>query len=119
MGRAAIYLLLCSLLVGLRTSVDAPNSCPEHGEGRRLQRRVCKECPNRRVAIFVDAYLRPKKLEIQSRLRPNGTDEAFVEMFREESIRWYCGKGSVGLTIDFTENRLVRSSAGSWSFDCP
>jgi len=51
--------------------------------------------------------------------RGDGREEREVEMFREESPNWYCGKGSVGLGIYFVNGKLDRTEAGYWSFDCP
>lgn len=51
--------------------------------------------------------------------RPDGTDRREVEMFREESPNWYCGKGSVGLSIYFANRKLDRTEAAYWSSDCP
>jgi hypothetical protein len=42
-----------------------------------------------------------------------------VEMFREKSPNWYCGEGSVGLSISFVDNKLKDTAATSWSMDCP
>lgn len=42
-----------------------------------------------------------------------------IEMFRGKSPRWYCGQGSVGLEVVFTDKKLRGTSATSWSFDCP
>jgi hypothetical protein len=49
----------------------------------------------------------------------DGREEREVEMFREESPNWYCGKGSVGLGIYFVNGKLDRTEAGYWSSDCP
>jgi hypothetical protein len=51
--------------------------------------------------------------------RGDGREEREVEMFREESPNWYCGKGSVGLGIYFVNGKLDRTEAGYWSSDCP
>jgi hypothetical protein len=51
--------------------------------------------------------------------RGDGPDEREVEMFREESPNWYCGKGSAGLGIYFVNGKLDRTEAGYWSSDCP
>ena len=67
----------------------------------------------------VDTYLATHHLKISNLLDASGTGSGFVEMFREESPNWFCGKGDVGLALEFRSNRLIRSSAGSWSFDCP
>jgi hypothetical protein len=42
-----------------------------------------------------------------------------IEMFREKSPNWYCGNGSVGLEVTFTDKKLTGASASFWSFDCP
>jgi hypothetical protein len=42
-----------------------------------------------------------------------------VQMFREKSPNWYCGSGSVGLSISFVDNKLKDTSATFWSMDCP
>jgi hypothetical protein len=42
-----------------------------------------------------------------------------VEMFREKSPNWYCGNGSVGLEVWFTDKKLTGTSVTFWSFDCP
>jgi hypothetical protein len=42
-----------------------------------------------------------------------------VEMFREKSPNWYCGKGSVGLGVSFVNNKLTKTDVSFWSFDCP
>ena len=42
-----------------------------------------------------------------------------IEMFRGKSPRWYCGQGSVGLEVVFTDKKFTGTSATSWSFDCP
>lgn len=42
-----------------------------------------------------------------------------VEMFREKSPNWYCGKGSVGLGVSFANNKLTKTDVSFWSFDCP
>ena len=41
-----------------------------------------------------------------------------VEMFREKSPNWSCGKASVGLTVSFANNKLTDTAFGSWSLDC-
>lgn len=42
-----------------------------------------------------------------------------VEMFREKSPNWYCGKGSVGLGVSFVNGKLTKTDVSFWSFDCP
>lgn len=42
-----------------------------------------------------------------------------VEMFSEKSPNWYCGDGSVGLSISFVDRKLKDTSATFWSMDCP
>src|SRR5262245_48381180 len=49
----------------------------------------------------------------------NGVGLLHVEMFREKSPNWYCGKGSVGLGVSFANNKLTSAVASFWSFDCP
>ncbi len=51
--------------------------------------------------------------------RLDGTGRLWVDMFREESPNWYCGKGSVGLGIYFANRKLDRTEAAYWSSDCP
>jgi len=67
----------------------------------------------------VDEYLAAHQVKISNLLGPDGTGDGFLELFTEESISWYCGKGKVGLLIHFTANRLDRATTGSWSWDCP
>ena len=42
-----------------------------------------------------------------------------VEMFREKSPHWYCGNGSVGLSVHFVNRNLDETAATYWSLDCP
>ena len=49
----------------------------------------------------------------------NGRGDLDVEMFRENSPHWYCGSGSVGLTLSFVDSRLNRTQTTYWSSDCP
>lgn len=49
----------------------------------------------------------------------DGTGRLWVEMFREKSPNWDCGKGSVGLSIYFANRKLDRTESTYWSFDCP
>jgi len=77
-----------------------------------------KQLPPGTPLADVDAYLRSRKLD-RSLLGMDGTGEITVELFREEWPSWYCGKGSVGLIVRFTSNRLVGVKAGGWSNDCP
>jgi len=50
---------------------------------------------------------------------PEGFRRLEVEMFREKSPNWYCGKGSVGLEVAFTDRKLTGTAVTFWSFDCP
>jgi hypothetical protein len=47
-----------------------------------------------------------------------GSGRLEVEMFREKSLSWACGKASVGLNLSFVNNKLTDTSFGSWSLDC-
>jgi len=47
-----------------------------------------------------------------------GVTRLDVEMFREKSPNWYCGNGSVGLEVWFTDKKLTGTAVTSWSFDC-
>ena len=49
----------------------------------------------------------------------DGRGDLYVEMFREKSPQWYCGSGSVGLTLFFVDGRLNQTRATYWSSDCP
>jgi hypothetical protein len=49
----------------------------------------------------------------------DGTGDIRLELLREESPWWYCGKGSVGLGLRFVERKLDKSTVTFWSFDCP
>ena len=40
-------------------------------------------------------------------------------MFREEWPLWFCGKGSIGIYVEFSRNRVVKTKAGGWSDRCP
>src|SRR5436189_6159776 len=50
---------------------------------------------------------------------PEGVQRLEVEMFREKSPNWYCGNGSVGLEVWFTDKKLTGTTVIFWSFDCP
>jgi hypothetical protein len=67
----------------------------------------------------VDEYLASHQLKIDTWLGDSGTGEVFVDMFREEWPAWYCGKGWIGINIQFSANRLVKTRAGGWSNTCP
>jgi hypothetical protein len=67
----------------------------------------------------VEDYLRSKGLQIGSELGRDGTGSVLVELVQEESTSWYCGKGSVGLMVYFTANKLDKAFVESWSFNCP
>jgi len=67
----------------------------------------------------VDEYLASHHLKIGSWLGESGTGEVFVEMFREEWPAWFCGKGSIGMNVEFSANRVVKAKAGGWSDSCP
>jgi hypothetical protein len=50
----------------------------------------------------------------------DGTGRLEVEVFREKSPNWACGKGSVGLSLYFVNGNLNRTGPVTyWSFDCP
>ena len=52
--------------------------------------------------------------------RPSeGVKRLDVEMFREKSPNWYCGNGSVGIEVRFTDKKLTGTVATFWSLDCP
>jgi hypothetical protein len=67
----------------------------------------------------VEAYVRSKGFELVGELDREGTGDKLLELIREDSINWYCGKGSVGLIVYFAQSRMDRAWVESWSFDCP
>jgi hypothetical protein len=67
----------------------------------------------------VDEYLALHHLKIGWWLGESGTGEVFVEVFREEWPAWFCGKGSVGMYVEFSGNRVAKTKAGGWSTSCP
>ncbi|HZR22589.1 MAG TPA: hypothetical protein VFA59_03310 [Vicinamibacterales bacterium] len=70
----------------------------------------------------VEEYLARKGLKLDGgtflRMR-SGTSDMWLELSREESPNWYCGKGSVGLAVYFVDYKLDRTEVTYWSFDCP
>jgi hypothetical protein len=78
-----------------------------------------KHVPSGTPRAHVEAYVRSRGLGPGNILGEDGTGDVLYELYHEESISWYCGKGSVGLQVHFTANRVDRTSTAAWSFDCP
>jgi hypothetical protein len=68
----------------------------------------------------VASYLKTQNLQFGLRARePIGTGDEYVELLREKSPERFCGNGSVGIKVHFTDNKLDRAETTFWSFDCP
>ena len=118
-ARLVVCLVTCLMLTGcVRPStrrIDAQNMAKAEDFRREFDQHV----PAGSSRATVDRYLASHQLKIDTWLEESGTGEVFVEMFREEWPMWFCGKGSVGLYVEFSGNRLVKTKAGGWSNDCP
>jgi hypothetical protein len=70
----------------------------------------------------VDEYLRAKPVNVtRSTGFRDGRDfvkELMIETVNERSVHWYCGRVSVGLIAEFSDDRLMKTPASWWSFDC-
>lgn len=70
----------------------------------------------------VDEYLRTKPVKItRSTGFRDGRDfvkELMIETADERSVHWYCGRESVGVIAEFSDDRLTRTRVSWWSFDC-
>jgi hypothetical protein len=82
-----------------------------------------RRVPHGTSLLAVKEFLQAQDRHILNEVPEWGTGEAtgegLVELFQEKSIRWYCGQGSVGLSLSFLQNKLVSTRVTSWSFDCP
>ena len=70
----------------------------------------------------VEAYLQDKPVKSTRSLGyRDGRDfvkELLIETATERSVRWYCGRSSVGLIAEFSDGRLTGTRVSSWSMDC-
>jgi hypothetical protein len=112
-------LLLCSLIVGcvLPSTRHAHEQHLAQAEAYKTE--FDRQVPRGTALPVVNEYLKTQGHYILNELGEPGTGQALVELFKEKSIRWYCGQGSVGLSLGFVENKLAGTSVNSWSFDCP
>ena len=82
-----------------------------------------RQVPRGTTLLAVKEFLQTQDRHILNEVPDWGTGEAtgegLLELFQEKSIRWYCGVGSVGLSIGFVQNKLTSTHVSSWSSDCP
>jgi hypothetical protein len=82
-----------------------------------------RQVPRGTTLRAVKEFLQTQDRHILNEVPDWGTGEAtgegLLELFQGKSIRWYCGQGSVGLSLSFLQGKLVSTSVTSWSFDCP
>jgi hypothetical protein len=70
----------------------------------------------------VDEYLRAKPVNVTrstgSRAGRDFVKELMIETANERSVHWYCGRDSVGVIAEFSDDRLMKTRVSWWSFDC-
>lgn len=116
-------LLLCLVIAGC----VRPSTRRAH-EQHMVQAEAYKAEFDRRVShgtslLAVKEFLQTQDRHILNEVPDWGTGEAtgegLLELFQEKSISWYCGQGSVGLSLGFVQNKLTSTHVSSWSSDCP
>ena len=122
-ARFVVALLSCLMIV----SCVRPSTRRAH-EQHMVQAQAYKadfdrQVPRGTTLLAVKEFLQTQDRRILNEVPDWGTGEAtgegLLELFQEKSIRWYCGQGSVGLSLSFLQNKLVSTSVTSWSSDCP
>lgn len=124
--RPVLFFVIVVLAIALAIFVDDVRRQRIH-DGNMAKAELFKREFDAHVAAgtslaAVDEYLRAKPVNVtRSTGFRDGRDfvkELMIETANERSVHWYCGRVSVGLIAEFSDDRLMKTRASWWSFDC-
>src|SRR5215213_2987723 len=120
--RAALLLAILVLGIGLAIFVDGVRRQRIHDANMAKAELFRREFDAHVAAgtslAAVDEYLRDKAVHVT---RSTGfrddrdfVKELMIETANERSLHWYCGRVSVGLIAEFSDDRLIKTRVSWW-----